>query len=136
MPNKKAPRLHRLLLCPARHLDGDARHDRHHGSLAAAEPAAALRLRPRPHPHLRTYRQLHWRAPLQRQQPAISIFADGLRIFVASDETGVHVRIVDMMGRVLVDQPLHAYAAYPVPAAGIYLVKVGDRPAKKISVVK
>jgi hypothetical protein len=67
---------------------------------------------------------------------AISIFADGLRIFVASDEMGVPVRIVDMMGRILIDQPLHAYAAYPVPAAGIYLVKVGDRPAKKISVVK
>lgn len=55
---------------------------------------------------------------------------------MASDETGVPVRIVDMMGRTLVNQPLHAYAAYPMPAAGVYLVKVGNLPAKKVIVVK
>lgn len=67
---------------------------------------------------------------------SIRIFADGFRIFVASDETGVPVRIVDMMGRTLVNQPLHAYAAYPMPATGVYLVKVGNLPAKKVIVVK
>lgn len=55
---------------------------------------------------------------------------------MASDETGVPVRIVDMMGRTLVNQPLHAYAAYPMPATGVYLVKVGNLPAKKVIVVK
>lgn len=61
------------------------------------------------------------------------IYAKERSIYVTADE-GVIVRIVDMMGRQLVNQPLHANASFRMPAAGVYLVLVGNNPARKIVV--
>lgn len=44
--------------------------------------------------------------------------------------------IYDVLGRIIVRDSLSTSCSYTMPQTGLYLVKVGDRPAKKMVVVK
>jgi hypothetical protein len=58
---------------------------------------------------------------------------DGLNIRV-DNRDGETVGLYDMMGRQLASSHLTTFT-FLLPASGVYLVKVGDRPAKKVVVV-
>ena len=62
------------------------------------------------------------------------VVIDGLNIRV-DNRDGETVGLYDMMGRQLASSHLATFT-FHLPASGVYLVKVGDRPAKKVVVVK
>ena len=62
------------------------------------------------------------------------VVIDGLNIRV-DNRDGETVGLYDMMGRQLASSHLATFT-FLLPASGVYLVKVGDRPAKKVVVVK
>ena len=65
-----------------------------------------------------------------------NIYADGGRIVVTGAE-GDDVYLYDMMGRrIATRQNCTATFNFDVPAAGIYLVRIGDRAARKVVVVR
>ncbi len=64
------------------------------------------------------------------QQPQVTVYADNGRVVVRGAE-GETVNVYDMMGR-CVGQT----AVTPVPQGGVYIVKVGSAPARRIVVVR
>ena len=63
-----------------------------------------------------------------------TVTADGRNIVVLAPE-GTELRIVDVLGRTLVSQPAGAQPkAFAMPAAGVYMVSLGDAPARKVVV--
>ena len=58
----------------------------------------------------------------------------GRTIFVETSEGRQPVRIVDILGRTLVDKPFVDPAGYTMPAAGVYMLRIADAPARKIVV--
>lgn len=63
-----------------------------------------------------------------------TVAADGRNIVVLAPE-GTELRIVDVLGRTLVSQPAGAQPkAFAMPAAGVYMVSLGDAPARKVVV--
>lgn len=63
------------------------------------------------------------------------VAVDGRRVIIAAPQ-GEPVRIVDVMGRTVVDQKEVTPAGYLMPAAGVYMVRVGNAPARKTVVIK
>ena len=61
------------------------------------------------------------------------IAVEGLRIIIDAPQ-GQPVRIVDVTGRILVDQPMADPAGYTMPAAGVYIVCVGNAYVRKVVV--
>jgi len=59
---------------------------------------------------------------------------NGLNISV-DNRYGEEVGLYDIMGRQLASSHLSTFS-FHLPASGVYLVKVGDRPAQKVVVVK
>ncbi|MBR6292776.1 MAG: T9SS type A sorting domain-containing protein [Bacteroidales bacterium] len=68
----------------------------------------------------------------------------GLRVYaenhklVIEDSEGVAVNVYDVMGNLVCSKPAEkrGTTALEVPSAGVYMVKVGDFPARKVVVVK
>ena len=66
----------------------------------------------------------------------VRIYVDGGRIIIDNPgNADVPVRIYDIMGRTMMQTRASALPAGPLPN-GVYMVKVGDRPAQKVVVVK
>jgi hypothetical protein len=64
----------------------------------------------------------------------LKIEINGRTILVGNPD-GEVITLYDIMGRQLATSKLSTFH-YPLSTPGIYLVKVGDRPAKKVVVVK
>ena len=68
--------------------------------------------------------------------------ADAVRIVAMDDAVTVEgaegelVRLYDAAGRLLAQAVCHGTCRLPLPAAGLYLVQVGERPARKVTLAK
>lgn len=49
---------------------------------------------------------------------------------------GEQLQIFDINGRVIMSGTNHSGNAFAMPSTGVYLVKIGNRPAKKVMVLR